>query len=106
MRQPPMLRAIAMPRHRLAAAEHRRHLVHFAKRPAAAAIVQFDQRAGPDRGAIVGKTSAGILELWRRIDPHSRRPRLDFIMFERAARQDPHFAQPLSFAAYCRAWTV
>ena len=39
MRQPHMLRAIAMPRHCRAAAEHRRHLVHFTERPAAAAIV-------------------------------------------------------------------
>jgi hypothetical protein len=46
-RHPQMMPAIGKPWHRGAAAEQRRYLVHVAERPAALAVIEFDQRAAP-----------------------------------------------------------
>jgi hypothetical protein len=47
MRDPQMMRAIGEGRHLAGAAKLGCHLVHFTERPAAAGLVELDQRAGP-----------------------------------------------------------
>jgi hypothetical protein len=60
VRNPQMVRAIAMSWRRDTAAELRRDLVHLAERPTAAAIVEFPDRARIRRQALGGCIGAGL----------------------------------------------
>ena len=61
-RHPQMMPAIGKPWHRGAAAEQRRDLVHVAERPAALAVIEFEQRAAPH----IRRRHGGI-DRWRRL---------------------------------------
>ena len=108
-----MMPAIGRPRHRVAAAELRRDLVHVAERPAALAGVEFKQRATPH----IWRRHGGI-DRWRRLCRLDRcyrclsatRPRLHrrvhLEMFFHVGWQQIIPAQPHCLSAYRRARAV
>ena len=102
-----MVRAIAPPWHRVAAAEQRRDLRHRGERPAALTVVEFEQRAAPHI-----RWRHGGIGRWRRLSrpdrcyvrlggsrPHLYR-RAHIEMLFHLGRQNTVAAQPRRFSTY------
>jgi len=103
---PQMMPAVGKPWHRTAATELRRDLVHVAERPAALAVIEFDQRAAPHI-----RWWRGGIDRWRRLCRPGRcyhflggRPRLrrrvHLEMFFHAGWQQIIAAQPHCLSTY------
>ena len=92
-RHPQMVCAIGTIGLRLAAAEQHSDLVHLAERPAAAAVVKFEDRAG--HRAIEGGRRPGC---YRRRPFRPRLRRLHLLFLDRIARQHALVAQPFHLA--------